>query len=353
MGLPLLRRQGAQTKYDLQQSEVKPYFELGNIVAGALWAAEQRYEIAFREITGRVPVFHPDVRVWEVTDTPSGAHRGLFYLDNFAREGKRSGAWAAAYRTQSTFDGPVTAITSNNNNFVKGAPGEPVLISLDDAETLFHEFGHALRPAAERAYPGLAVTPRDFVEYPSQVNEHWLLTREVLDRYARHLHQTKEPMPQALVDKIVRSETFNQGYTTVGTWARRSSTWTCTRPPAARSTRVRSSATRWRASACRARSPCDTVCPSSRTCSRVMRTRPGTGYLWSEVMDADTWKAFLEAGGPWDKAVAKRLRGVHRRWQYDRSSRSLSPVPQSRSGCESAARTTRVWWGRDSLGGGR
>ena len=130
-----------KAKYDLQQSEVKPYFELGNIVAGALWAAEQRYEIAFREITGRVPVFHPDVRVWEVTDTPSGAHRGLFYLDNFARTGKRSGAWAAAYRTQSTFDGPVTAITSNNNNFVKGAPGEPVLISLDDAETLFHEFG--------------------------------------------------------------------------------------------------------------------------------------------------------------------------------------------------------------------
>ena len=132
-----------KARYDLDQAQLKPYFELNNMVAAALWSAEQRYDIRFTEITGKVPVFHPDVRVFEVTDVPSDAHRGLFYLDNFARAGKRSGAWAASYRTQHRLDRGATAISSNNNNFVKAAAGEPVLISLDDATTLFHEFGHA------------------------------------------------------------------------------------------------------------------------------------------------------------------------------------------------------------------
>jgi peptidyl-dipeptidase Dcp len=298
-----------KAKYDLQQSEIKPYFELGNIVAGALWAAEQRYEITFREISGRVPVFHPDVRVWEVTDTATGAHRGLFYLDNFARSGKRSGAWAFSYRTQSTFEGPVTAITSNNNNFVKGAPGEPVLISLDDAETLFHEFGHALHALLQNVrYPGLAATPRDFVEYPSQVNEHWLLTREVLDRYARH-YQTKAPMPQALVDKIVRSETFNQGYTTVEYLSAAIVDMDLhTTPDGTVDAGVfeRDALARIgmpREVAMRHRLPQFTHLFASDSYSAGYYS-----YLWSEVMDADTWRAFLEAGGPWDKAVAQRMR---------------------------------------------
>ena len=298
-----------KAKYDLQQSEIKPYFELGNIVAGALWAAEQRYDITFREITGRVPVFHPDVRVWEVTETAGGAHRGLFYLDNFARAGKRSGAWAFGYRTQSTFDGPVTAITSNNNNFVKGAPGEPVLISLDDAETLFHEFGHALHGLLQDVrYPGLAGTPRDFVEYPSQVNEHWLLTREVLDRFGRH-YQTKEPMPQALVDKIVRSQKFNQGYTTVEYLSsalvdmdlHTRADGTVDADAFERDTLARIGMPR--ELAMRHRLPQFTHLFASDSYSAGYYS-----YLWSEVMDADTWKAFLEAGGPWDKTVAKRLR---------------------------------------------
>ena len=298
-----------KAKYDLQQSEIKPYFELGNIVAGALWAAEQRYEITFTEITGRVPVFHPDMRVWEVTDTAAGAHRGLFYLDNFARAGKRSGAWAFGYRTQSTFDGPVTALTSNNNNFVKGAPGEPVLISLDDAQTLFHEFGHALHGLLQDVrYPGLAGTPRDFVEYPSQVNEHWLLTREVLDRFARH-YQTKEPMPQTLVDKIVRSRTFNQGYTTVEYLSSAIVDMDLhTRPdgrvdPDAFERDTLAHIGMPRELAMRHRLPQFTHLFASDSYSAGYYS-----YLWSEVMDADTWKAFLEAGGPWDKTIAKRLR---------------------------------------------
>jgi peptidyl-dipeptidase Dcp len=142
-------------RYDLDQGQLKPYLELNNMVDAAIWSAERRYDLTFTEITGTVPVFHPDVRVWEVTDTDTKAHRALFYLDNFARAGKRSGAWATSYRVQHRLDGGETAITSNNNNFVKGPPGEPVLISLDDAETLFHEFGHSIHAMLQDiTYPG-------------------------------------------------------------------------------------------------------------------------------------------------------------------------------------------------------
>jgi peptidyl-dipeptidase Dcp len=298
-----------KAKYDLQQSEIKPYFELNGIVKAAFWSAEQLYGITFREVSGQVPVFHPDVRVFEVTDGAGGPHRGLFYLDNFARPGKRSGAWASSYRTQSTFDGPVTAITSNNNNFVKGAPGEPVLISLDDAETLFHEFGHALHALLQDVrYPGLAATPRDFVEYPSQVNEHWLLTREVLDRFARH-YQTGEAMPPALLEKIRKSETFNQGYTTVEYLASAIVDMDLhTMPEGIVDPDAFERDTLQRIGmpaqiAMRHRLPQFNHLFASDAYSAGYYS-----YLWSETMDADTWKAFLEAGGPWDKTVAARLR---------------------------------------------
>lgn len=299
-----------KARYDLQQVEIRPYFELDNMVSAAIWSAERRFQLQFREITGQVPVFHPDVRVWDVTDTPSGSHRGLFYLDNFARPGKRSGAWAFAYRTQHRFDGPVTAITSNNNNFVRGAAGQPVLISLDDAETLFHEFGHALHGLLQDVrYPGLATTPRDFVEYPSQVNEHWLLTREVLDRFARH-YQTGEPMPQALVEKIERSDTFNQGYATVEYLSAaivdmdlHTRQGGIVDPDAfERETLTRIGMPR--EIAMRHRLPHFNHLFASDAYSAGYYS-----YLWSEVMDADTWQAFEEApGGPWDAEVARRFR---------------------------------------------
>ncbi|HVE66812.1 MAG TPA: M3 family metallopeptidase, partial [Thermoanaerobaculia bacterium] len=191
-----------KAKYDLDQDELKPYFELNNMIAGSFHMAEQLYGLTFHEITGRVPVFLEGVRVWEVKDKTTGAHAGLFYGDYFARKGKRSGAWASGYRGRETFTGKtITPITSNNNNFVPGAPGEPVLISLDDAETLFHEFGHAIHSlVSEVNYPGLATTPRDFVEYPSQVHEMWVLTRPILDKYGLH-DKTKKPMPAALLKK--------------------------------------------------------------------------------------------------------------------------------------------------------
>ena len=298
-----------KAKYDLDQGELKPYFELNNMVAAALWSAERRYDIRFTEITGKVPVFHSDVRVFEVTDVPGGAHRGLFYLDNFARAGKRSGAWASSYRTQHRLDGGATAISSNNNNFVKGAPGEPVLISLDDATTLFHEFGHALHGLLQDiTYPGLSATPRDFVEYPSQVNERWLLTREVLDKYARH-YQTGEPLPQTLVEKVKQSEKFNQGYATVEYLAAAILDMELhTRPggdvdPAAFEREQLARIGMPREIALRHRLPHFDHLFGSDAYSAGYYS-----YLWSDVMAADSWQAFVEAGGPWDKQVADRLR---------------------------------------------
>ncbi|MBW3618500.1 MAG: M3 family metallopeptidase, partial [Proteobacteria bacterium] len=175
-----------KARYDLDQNEIKPYFELNNMQQAAFHTANQLYGLTFTPVSG-VPVFAPDVKVYEVKDK-DGSSLGLFYADNFARTGKRSGAWATTYRSHENFNGRETnVLASNNNNFVKGAPGEPVLISLDDAQTLFHEFGHGLHSLlSDVNYLGLAGTPRDFVEYPSQVMEHWVLTRPILDRFAKH-----------------------------------------------------------------------------------------------------------------------------------------------------------------------
>lgn len=298
-----------KARYDLDQAELKPYFELNNMLAAAMWVAEQNYGLTFAEITGRVPVFHPDVRVWEAKDARSGVSRGLYYLDDFARAGKRSGSWTSRFRPQSTFDGAVTTLTSNNNNFVKGAPGEPVLISLDDAQMLFHEFGHALHGLLQDIrYPGLTNTPRDFVEYPSQVNEEWLLTREVLDRFARH-YQTGEPMPQALVNKISESARFNQGYLTVESVASAIVDMELhTRPDgvvdiAAFEREVLERIGMPREVAMRHRLP-----HFDHLFGTDAYSAGYYSYLWSDVMAADTWQAFTEAGGPWDKAVAERLR---------------------------------------------
>lgn len=298
-----------KAKYDLDQGQLKPYFELNNMVAAAFWSAERKYDVKFTEITGKVPVFHPDVRVFEVTDVPSGAHRGLFYLDNFARAGKRSGAWAFEYRDQHKLDRGQTTITSNNNNFVKGAAGEPVLISLDDATTLFHEFGHAMHGLLQDVkYPGLSGTPRDFVEYPSQVNERWLLTREVLDRFAKH-YTSGESMPQVLVDKVRESEKFNQGYATVEYLAAAIADMDLHTKPdgdvdaAAFERDVLKRIGMPKEIALRHRLPQFLHLFSSDAYSAGYYS-----YLWSDVMAADTWQAFIEKGGPWDKAVANRLR---------------------------------------------
>jgi peptidyl-dipeptidase Dcp len=300
-----------QAKYDLDTNEMKPYFELNNMIAASYAMAEKLYGLTFTEITGEVPAFHPDVRVYEVKDKATGRHVGLFYRDDFARQYKRSGAWAAGYRGQRKFDGPITPITSNNNNFVKGAAGEPTLISLDDTETLFHEFGHALHGlVANISYPGLATTPRDFVEFPSQVHENWVLTREILDKYARH-YKTGEPMPQALVDKVKRAEKFNQGYATVEYLASAIVDMRMHTLPDGvvdpdkfeRETLVQIGAPE--EIALRHRLPQFNHLFTSDAYSAGYYS-----YLWSDVMASDAWAAFEEAGDPFDAATAKRFKNI-------------------------------------------
>jgi peptidyl-dipeptidase Dcp len=203
-----------KAQYDLDNDEVRQYLQLDRIREGMFWAADQVYGLQFARLDG-LPVAHPDITVYEVSRNSKRV--GLWYFDPYARTGKNSGAWMSEYRTQERFKADVTPIVSNNSNFVKTKPGEPVLISWDDAQTMFHEFGHALHGLQSNVtYPTLAGTSvkRDFVEFPSQVNERWLFTDEVLSRFALH-HKTGEPMPKALVQKIMKTKAFNQGFITV------------------------------------------------------------------------------------------------------------------------------------------
>jgi len=202
-------------KYALDSDEIKQYLQLDKLREAMFMVAGELFNFKFTAVEeGTVPVFHPDVRVWEVTDRDSGEHIGVWYLDPYARPGKRSGAWATTYRDHETFDGVKTVLGSNNSNFVKGAAGEPVLVSWDDAETFFHEFGHALHYFSSNvAYPGLNNGVRDYTEFQSQLLEHWLSTDKVINNYLVH-YQTGEPIPAELVQKIKAAATFNQGFIT-------------------------------------------------------------------------------------------------------------------------------------------
>ena len=202
-------------KYDLDSDEVKQYLQLEKLTQALFFTAEEIFNYNFEPVLkGSVPVFHEDVKVWEVTDKDSGEHIGLWYLDPFARQGKRSGAWATTYRSHTTFDGKETVLGSNNSNFVKPAPGEAALVSWDDAETLFHEFGHALHFFSSNVkYPTLNGGVRDYTELQSQILERWLSTDKVINQFLVH-HKTGEPIPASLVAKIKKASTFNQGFST-------------------------------------------------------------------------------------------------------------------------------------------
>lgn len=205
-----------QAKYDLDSDEVKQYLQLDKLRDAMFFVAGKLFHFDFEPVeAGSVPVFHETVKVWEVTDKDTGAHIGLWYLDPYARRGKRSGAWANSFRSHETFNGKKTVLSSNNSNFIKGAEGEPVLISWDDARTFFHEFGHALHALSSNvAYPTLNGGVRDYTEFQSQLLERWLATDEVIDNYLVH-HKTGEPIPAELVEKIKKAATFNQGFATV------------------------------------------------------------------------------------------------------------------------------------------
>jgi peptidyl-dipeptidase Dcp len=300
-----------KAKYDLDETEITPYMQLENLREGMFYMAKELFGFHFKPVdAAKVPVYHPDVRVWEVTD-PQGALVGLWYFDPYARKGKRSGAWMNAYRNQERFDGDVRTIVSNNSNFVQGKPGEPVLISWEDARTLFHEFGHALHGLSSNVnYPSVSGTAvaRDYVEFPSQLLEHWLSTPEILNRYALH-YQTGRPIPPELVAKIEAASKFNQGFKTVEYL---SSALVDMKLHLAGDAKIDAD-----------KFERETLASLGMPAEIVMRHRTPQfnhvfssdgysagyySYLWSDTLTADAWEAFTEAGGAWDKDVAKRLR---------------------------------------------
>jgi len=297
-----------KAKYDLDMNEVKPYLQLEKLREGMFWAAGRLYGLAFTQISG-LPTSNPEVRVWEAKSA-AGAHVGFWYFDPYARSGKNSGAWMSEYRGQENLDARVSPIVSNNTNFLKDESGAPILISWDDAVTLFHEFGHALHGLiSDVKYPSLAGTNvvRDFVEFPSQLNENWLSTPEVLSQFAVH-YQTGRPIPPELVAKIKTASTFNQGFATVEYLAAAlvdMKLHLAGEQPIDVTGFER-----------------DTLASLAMPAEMVMRHRTPQfahifssdaysagyySYLWAEVLDHDAFEAFTEAGGPYDQAIAKRL----------------------------------------------
>ena len=297
-------------RYDLDQTEVKQYLQLEKLREGIFWVAGELFNFNFTPATN-VPVVHPDVRVWEVTDKTTKRHIGLWYFDPYARAGKRSGAWMNAYRSQERVDGEITTIVSNNANFVKGKPGEPLLISWDDAQTMFHEFGHALHGLNSNVtYPSLSGTAvaRDYVEFPSQLLEHWLSTPEVLQRFAVH-YQTGKPIPQSLVERIKRAATFNEGFITVEYL---SAALVDMKLHLAGDKKIDADAFE-KGTLAELGMP-DEIVMRHRT-PQFLHVFGSDGYsagyysyLWSDVLTADAYGAFVEAGGPYDHKVAERLR---------------------------------------------
>jgi peptidyl-dipeptidase Dcp len=296
--------------YDLDEAELKPYFVLDNMVRAAFDTAGRLFGVSFAERTD-LPVYHRDVRAYEVRDG-AGRVMGLFLHDNFARPNKHSGAWMSSYRDQEAFDGEISPIVVNNNNFARG---EPTLLSFDDARTLFHEFGHALHGLLSRVrYPSQSGTAvrRDFVEFPSQIYEHWMSVPENLRRYATH-HQTGAPIPEDLLRRLIASRTFNQGFATVEYAA--------------------AALLDMEFHAHRAPETLDVVQFERDILARIgmpaeigIRHRPahfqhlfaGSGYaagyyayLWAETLDADGFAAFTEAGDMFDPSLAARLKDIY------------------------------------------
>ncbi len=300
-----------RSQYAIDDAEVKPYFELGRVVQAAFDCAQRLFGLRFT-LRSDIPVYHPDVRAYEVSHA-GGAVCGVFLQDNFARPNKRSGAWMSSLRWQSRNGEqpqvPVLPVILNNNNFAKG---EPTLLSLDDARTLFHEFGHGLHGLlSDVTYERLSGTQvlRDFVELPSQIFEHWIAEPEVLQRHARHW-QTDAPIPDDLVARLQRAARFNQGYETVRYTA--------------------SALVDMAAHALTDAEPPADLCAFEAEVLQAAGLPHGVGlnhrlvhfqhlfassgyaagyyvYLWAEVLDADGYGAFTEAGSPFDPAVAQRL----------------------------------------------
>ncbi|MCE9521979.1 MAG: M3 family metallopeptidase [Alphaproteobacteria bacterium] len=298
-----------KAKYDIDQNEVKQYFQLEKIREGMFWAAGQVYGLEFVKLSG-IPVYHRDMSVYEVRR--GGNRVGLWYFDPYARSGKSSGAWMNEYRTQEKFKDTLTPVVSNNSNFIKGKPGEPVLISWDDANTMFHEFGHALHGLLSNVtYPTLAGTnvKRDFVEFPSQVNEYWLATPEVLNQFAVH-YQTGKPIPKALVDKVLAAQNFNQGFETVEYLA--NAIYDMKIHLAATPDKSIDIAEFERTTMAEIGMPKEMVLRHPAAAFGHIFSSDGYSagyyvYIWADAMTADVYEGFQEKGGLYNKDACKLL----------------------------------------------
>ncbi len=302
-------------RYALDESQLKPYFPLERMIDALFDCARRLFGLEFVH-RPEVGAYHPDVRVYEVRDVGAGGARpiGLFLHDNYARAGKRSGAWMSALRWQSRRGphGDVLPLILNNNNFAKGSPGEPTLLSFDDARTLFHEFGHGLHGLLSKVgyerLSGVQVL-RDFVELPSQLFEHWLVEPEVLKRHACHVH-TGEPIPDALIAKIRAAERFNQGYETVRYAASAlldMAAHAQTSPDGVDITSFERDELE-RLSVPRAVGVNHRLAHFQHLFSTAGYAAGYYVYLWAEVLEADAFDAFRQAGDAFDPALAQRLR---------------------------------------------
>jgi peptidyl-dipeptidase Dcp len=296
-------------KFDLNEAELKPYLQLHKLMQAMFHVANRLFGVSFKQVEN-IAKYHNSVTGWEVTSA-DGKHVGLFLSDNFARSSKRSGAWMSTYRDPMNLTQEVRPIVVNNNNFSQGPEGKPTLLSLDDARTLFHEFGHGLHGLLSQVkYPRLSGTSvlRDFVEFPSQVYENWLMQPQILKEFALHA-ETGEPMPDALIEKILAAQTFNQGFTTVEYVSsalvdlalhetidiehlnfqefESMTLQSIQMPPAI---------------GMRHRLPHFSHLFSSNSYASAYYV-----YMWAEVLDADGFDAFLEAGDIFAKEPAKKL----------------------------------------------
>ena len=297
-----------QVRYSVDDAAVKPYFPLERVVAAAFDCARRLFGLSF-VARNEIAAYHPDVKVYEVRGREDQLI-GIFLHDNHARPTKRGGAWMSAYRLQSRIAGDVLPIVVNNNNFSKGAPGQPTLLSLDDALTLFHEFGHGLHGLLSQVtFEGLSGTQvlRDFVELPSQIFENWLLEPQVLKRHARHV-ETGEPMPDDLIERLEQARRFNQGFETVEYTA-------CALVDMALHAQTGDDidiGAFERDELARLGMPREIVMRHRlpHFLHLFASSNYAAGYyvyLWAEVLDADGYDAFREAGNPFDAAVAERL----------------------------------------------
>jgi len=299
-----------QAEYDLDPAELQPYMQLANIRAAAFYVAGRLFDLTFTERFD-IPVYHPDVRVFEVAKR-DGGHIGLLYQDDFARPGKRSGAWMSSLRAQSTLDGPVTAHVTNNLNISEPPLGKAATISVTEAETLFHELGHALHGLLSRVqYPSLSGTnvPRDYVEFMAQFMEHYVTQAEVLTQFARH-GETGEPMPAALRDRFIAASKFNQGFATVEFLA--SALVDQMYHALSGDAAVGVEPLAFEAAAMEQLGALDEIPMRHRSThfNHIFAGGYSAGYysyLWSEVLDSDGFEAFAETGDIFHPATAKRL----------------------------------------------